>query len=299
MSKRSVLVTGATGLIGRAVVQRLIQQGDNVIAIVRPQSSAQLPKGVARIEIDLAQASATSLARIGHFQAVIHLAQAPGWHDFPKHAGQVAALNVAAAAHLAEAAVEAGADTFIMASSGGIYGPSDHPISETAPIRPAAELGFYLATKAAAEQLLRYFEQRVRIHVLRPFFVYGAGQAEAFLMPRLIRSIREGLPIRLEGETGPRLNPIYVDDAASAFTAALDLHQPTIANIAGPEIVSIRDAAELLATILGKPAIYSIVDGNPGNFVADTTRMEAQFGPAPTGLKSGFAKLALAAPDLA
>lgn len=299
MTRRRVLVTGATGLIGRAVTHRLIQRGDDVVAVVRPQSTTRFPSEVTRIELDLAQASAKSLATLGPLQAVIHLAQAPGWHDFPKHAGQVAALSVAATAHLAEAAVEVGADTFVLASSGGIYGPSDHPIAETTPIKPAADLGFYLATKAAAEQMLQYFEKHLRIHILRPFFVYGAGQNETFLMPRLVRSIRDGLPIRLEGGTGPLINPIHVEDAAAAFTAALDLPQPLVSNIAGPEIVSIREIADLLAALLGRAPIFSSTDGKPGNFVADTTRMVTQLGPAPTGVKSGLAGLALTNPNLA
>jgi nucleoside-diphosphate-sugar epimerase len=134
----------------------------------------------------------------------------------------VAGVAIAATAHLAEAAVSAGAKTFVYASSGGIYGPSERPIRESDPIRPAAELGFYLAAKAAAEQLLGYFSPHLTVHILRPFFVYGPGQGETFLLPRLIRSVRTGTPIRVDGGRGTILNPVYCEDAAAIFAATLD-----------------------------------------------------------------------------
>ena len=286
-----MVVTGAMGLIGRAVVRRLAVRGDAVMAVVRPGSVARLPSGVAIVEIDLAQPQGAALASLGPFDAVVHLAQAPGWHDFPRNAGQVAAVSVAATAHLAELAISAGAKVFVLASSGGIYGPSPVPILETAPIRPAQELGFYLAAKTAAEQLLGYFSSDLIIHVLRPFFVYGPSQAQSFLVPRLIESVRSGMPIRLNRDRGARLNPIHVDDAATAFAAALDLSTPLVANIAGPTIVSVREIADLAAAQLGKSALYQIFDSQPDDFVADTTRMSTSLSQAAIEFEAGLGDL--------
>lgn len=288
---RRVIVTGATGLIGRAVVRRLAAQNDHVIAIVRPGNALGLPSGVATAEIDLGERPGRTMTSLGPFDAVIHLAQAAGWHDFPKNAGQVATVSVSATAELAEAAVSAGAKVFVLASSGGIYGPSTTPIVETAPIKPAGELGFYLATKAAAEQLLRYFEMHLTVHILRPFFVYGPMQAPEFLVPRLIKAVRSGTPIRIDGGRGPRLNPIHVDDAAEAFVASLNLGHPLVANIAGSEVVSVRDIGDLAAARIGILAQYEIVDREPDDFVADITTMSTSLGRPKIELAVGLGEI--------
>jgi UDP-glucose 4-epimerase len=291
MKTRRVLVTGAMGLIGRAVVRRLTDRGDAVIAVARPRGVARLPGRVATVEVDLARPEVTELATLGPFDAVIHLAQAAGWHDFPRNAGQVAAVSLTATAYLAELAVSVGAKVFVLASSGGIYGPSPIPILETAPIRPAQELGFYLAAKAAAEQLLGFFSPQLTVHILRPFFVYGPSQVQSFLVPRLIHSVRYGTPIRVNGGRGARVNPIHVDDAANAFVAALDLSTPLVANIAGPNIVNVREIADLAAMHLGKSARFQIIDSQPDDFVADTTVMSARLGKAAIEFGAGLCDL--------
>lgn len=288
---RRVVVTGAAGLIGQAVVRRLLATETAVVAVVRPGSLGKVPAGAEAVEIDLGDRPEERLAAVGAFDGLIHLAQAPGWHEFPKRAGSIARVNVAASVALAEAAVTAGAGCMVMASSGGVYGPSSTPIRETSPLRPGSELGFYLAAKAVTENLLSYFSQHLPVHILRPFFVYGAGQAASFLIPRLIRSIREGVPVRVDGGTGPAMNPIWVDDAAAAFVAALDRREPLVANIAGPDVVTVRDIATMAAERLGMPVAFTEGDEFPGSYVADITVMNRELGEAATPFDEGLSAL--------
>lgn len=285
---RRFVVTGAAGLIGREVVRKLLLRGDEVVAILRPGGATGVAPGATVVEIDLSKPSAATFSELGRYDVVIHLAQAAGWHDFPRNAGSIATVSLAATACLAEAAVAAGASTFVLASSGGIYGSSSAPIPEDAPIKPAAELGFYLATKACAEQLMSYFTGQMTVHKLRPFFVYGRGQGEAFLIPRLIRSVKEGRSIKLDGGSGPRLNPIFVEDAADAFLATAELRDPLVANIAGPDVVTVSEIVKFIAARLHVDPVYEIVDRKPGDFVADTTRMRAKLGPAVTSMRNGL-----------
>ena len=56
--------------------------------------------------------------------------------------------------------------------------------------------------------------------------------------------MRDGDVVRLDGSTGPRLNPLWVEDAAAAFIAALDSDTSVTANIAGPDVVTVRSIAE-------------------------------------------------------
>lgn len=285
---RRVVVTGAAGLVGRRLVGRLLARGDDVVAIMRVGTAPITMPGASIVEMDLSQPSSEVFARLGRFDAAVHLAQSVGWHDFPSGAGAIAAVGVAAAACLAEAAAKCGATRFVLVSSGGIYGPAAEPISESAPAKPAAELGFYLAAKACAEQLIGYFAPRLIVHILRPFFIYGPGQAESFLVPRLIRSVREGRPIRLDGGRGPLMNPIFVDDAAKAFLQALDIDAPLTLNIAGPQIVSIRDIALAIAARLALEPAFDETPRGSGDYVADTRLMERCLGKARIGIAEGI-----------
>lgn len=291
-AQRRIVVTGAAGLVGRSVVQQLVRRGDDVLAVLRPNVSANaLPAGVSAVEIDLGEKPEQALAALGRFDALIHLAQAPGWHGFPKQAGAIARINVAASAALAEAAIAAGARCMVMASSGGIYGPSPTPIREESPIKPGDELGFYLAAKAAAESLLGYFRPHLLVHVLRPFFVYGPGQAPSFLLPRLVNSVRSGTAVRVDGGTGPAINPIWVEDAAAAFIAALGCDTAVTANIAGPDVVTVREIATLVAARLGVTANFDETARAPDNYVADTSVMAHKLGAATTSFETGLSAL--------
>src|SRR5260370_35683692 len=112
--------------------------------------------------------------------------------------------------HLLAWAAQAGARSFVLASTGGLYRTSEQPIGEEAPvvIEPGP-LGFYFATKRASELLASQFGERFTVTILRCFFLYGSGQSPAMLMPRLVSPGRLGLPIQLQGGNGDRRHPIH------------------------------------------------------------------------------------------
>jgi nucleoside-diphosphate-sugar epimerase len=120
-----VIVTGATGLIGRALVDHLVADGTSVTALVRPGSDASaLPPTTRRHELDLSAPFEPNDFPTGPVDAVVHLAQHSGYASFPAGAGSVASITVAAACRLAELAADRGASRMVFASSGGIYAPS-------------------------------------------------------------------------------------------------------------------------------------------------------------------------------
>lgn len=286
-----IVVTGAGGLVGRSVVRQLLADGHEVVAVVRPGSRGLLADSMTAFELDLATCTQADLSALGHFDGVIHLAQAPGWHNFPAGAGDIAAVALASTARLAEAAVTAGAKWFVLASSGGIYGSSTRPITEDAAQRGGNTLGFYLAAKASAERLLGFFSPHLRVIILRPFFVYGPGQSDTFLIPRLVASVRAGRPIILDGGRGPKLNPVWHEDAARAFVGAGKLPQAEILNLAGPETLTLREIAMEIGSALGCVPVFRETKADPADYMADTQRLATCLGLPPTGMRAGIAQL--------
>lgn len=285
---RRVLVTGANGLLGRACVARLVARGDRVTGVVR---SGDAPVGADTLRLDLAGDLSPALSAISAPDAIVHLAQEPGWRAFPANSGRIAQVAVGAAAQLLEYAAGAGVRRFVYASSGGVYGPAAGPLREDAPLSPAGEVGFYLAAKAAGDALVRAFVPApFTTAVLRYFFIYGPGQRTEFLLPRLIGAVRTGAPIRVAQGMGPRLNPVFVDDAADATLAALDQPTPAVLNVAGPETLPLRRMVEIMGELTGLAPVLEETPEAPQDFVADTSAIAALWMPR-VGMEAGLRKM--------
>lgn len=262
-----IVITGASGLLGRHLVPLLTARGP-VVAVGRTRP----PEPAGWIQADLADPIDRSLLPASA-TTFIHLAQSEFFRDFPSRAGHMFAINVIALTTFLEWAVTAGVRTVVLASSGGIYGQGRGPFSEDDPSQANGELGFYLASKRAAEILASGYGGLMKVVILRPFFVYGAGQRSSMLIPRLIDGVRCGRPIDLKGEDGIRINPIHVRDAASAFAATLDLVAGTVINVAGPETLSMRQIGELIGKKIGRPPQFRQVLGDSGDLIGDTSKM--------------------------
>ena len=78
------------------------------------------------------------------------------------------------------------------------------------------------------------------------------------MIPRLVQSVRDGKPISLKGNDGIRINPIYVSDAVSAICGSLNLGKNGAINIAGPEVLSLREIGEKIGKIVGRKPEFNI-----------------------------------------
>jgi UDP-glucose 4-epimerase len=272
----TVLVTGATGFIGRHVLQRLAGRHD-VLAIARREPPPALA-GLARwVEHDLS--APLDPARLPtQVDTVLHLAQSERYREFPEGAGDVVAVNVDAPAALLDYARRARARRFVLCSTGGVYGYRPAPAREGDPVAP---IGFYQSTKYAAEVLLAPYGEFLNTVILRPFFVYGPSQ-RGMLVASLAQRVLAGEEVTIDGDPGLRINPIHVTDAARAVEAALTLDAPAVVNVAGDEVVSISDLAHGLAQAAGAPPRIAHRDATaPGDLLGDNARMKALLGVVP------------------
>jgi len=281
---KRILISGATGFLGRRLLARLRGRYE-LFALARTVPQNTQGDGVEWIEQDLIDPLALS-GLPKQIDTVIHLAQSKHYREFPERADDIFGVNVQGTFNLLEYARRSGAERFVLASSGGVYGASYEHLTESAPINP---LDFYLSSKYTAELLVGNYERCFRTVVFRFFFIYGPDQT-GMLVPTLMRRIQQGEPITIDGNPGLRLNPIFVEDAVSVFEPALSLETSDIFNVAGDEVVTLTDLVHSCADALGTRAdIRYDASGRHGDMIAATEKMKQVLGISPaTDLRTGL-----------
>ena len=264
-----IVVTGAAGLLGAHLLPVLAEH--EVHALSRTPLEGAGPHVVPH-SFDLEQRPDWDALPLD-IDAVIYLAQSPHFRLFPERAADVFAVNAGEVVRAVDYARRAGAKRFIFTSTGGVYRPSPAPLREEDPTGSTGELGFYVTTKLCAESVLMDYAKHLDVTILRPFFIYGAGQKRDMLMPRLADRIRKGEPVMLQGEDGLAANPVHASDAAQAVAAALGLSGSHVVNVAGPEVLSLRAIAETIGQRLGVAPRFESAGGTAPSSVADIARM--------------------------
>lgn len=286
--RKKILVTGAGGLLGSYALKNMCFDYQ-VHAVVRSLPRLQIDNVVYH-EIDFN--SRWSLKELPeHLDTIIHLAQSPHYRRFPEMAIDVFNVNVDSTARLLDYGQKAGVEKFIYASSGGIYGYSNMGFNEDIPVTSIGDLGFYQGSKLCSEILTDCYTSLMNVIVLRFFFVYGPGQKEHMLIPRLVHSVMNGIPINLQGENGIRINPTYIDDAIDKIRKALNLEVSQKLNVCGTEILSLREIGEIIGDIVGRKAIFQTqFSEQPKNLIGDINKMIKLLGDSKWRFRDGVRK---------
>ena len=287
----NILVTGANGLLGRYLVE-LLSNYHKVFAIVKDKEKLnfELNDNISAIEIDLSLIDTKLFPK--NIDVVYYLAQSNRFREFPDGVDDMLSINVVAPNILAKWAVKTGVKKFIYASSGGVYTSPNKPVKEFFDINANEKLGFYLNSKLSAEMLLKNYASLFETFaIIRPFFMYGVGQNETMLIPRLISSVQNEKEITLNGENGIKINPIYVTDASQAVANILDLSGEYIINIAGDEVVSLRELCIKISQTVDKEPIFKINDVSQNDLVADIETMRKELIEPKVNLKIGIEKM--------
>lgn len=292
MSSR-VLVFGGNGFLGKRVVDSLLAMEMQVKLFTR--NYFKNPNDRVNCEVilfDCLKSYNFDKSQIQKNDYIVYLAQPHEYNDFPKNAREIFQINTGFLFDLIEHCSKTGVKKFIYASSGGVYKPSEEThdlLKEDVILIPRKEAGFYLGTKLLSEYLLQYFNDVLPYTILRYFFIYGPGQRSQMLFPRLLRNVKEGVPIYLQGEDGFCFNPVYVDDAANLTIDCLFKNTPKLMNIAGTEMVSLKMAVDLIGDILGKQPVYSYShEQRPAHYHADISLMLDNLTPPLIGFNEGI-----------
>ena len=273
----TALVIGGAGFVGQHLVRHLALYGLRVHATCRPGSAVPSIAGVEWVPSDLAAADPTDHWP-RRFDTIVYLAQSARWRDFPDAADDIVRVNVTALHRSAEHARKSGAKRFVHMSTGTVYSQTREPAREDEPLRADAPRSFYAATKVAAELLLGPYSASFGVAQLRLFMPYGRGQNETMLLPAIVAKVRAGVPVDLHGPDGLRCNPVAVDDVAEAVRRCLSLDGSQTLNVAGPEVLTLRQVAEAVGAAVGREPRFQAKAEVPPVIVGDTSRLKAALG---------------------
>jgi len=253
---KTILVTGATGLIGSYVTERLLQEGGAVRAYVRNAAKAQPLEslGAEIIVGDITDGSTLSRAVKG-CQLVFHFAGVIGTVFKPR--SYFDAVNVEGTRIVAEAALEENVERFIHTSTVGVYGlDAQADTSESSPHRPSRDP--YCDTKLQAERIVRdlFHERQLPCVIIQPSPVYGPRDETWTLYP--IELIRTGRMVLVNRGKG-LIQPIYVTDLANGIILASERGRVGESYIlSSSEVVTIGEFFGYYAEMLKRRSLPSV-----------------------------------------
>ena len=208
-----VLVTGASSLIGRHTVARLVARGDVVTTLQRRPADL----GTAEVLGSVLDHDAVAAACEGQ-EGVIHLAAKVG---VTGGRDEFEAVNVDGTVRLLAVAARAGVGRVVHVSSPSVAHHGRALVGAGAgPADPSATRGHYATSKARAElAALAAGTPAMSVVAVRPHLVWGPGDTQ--LIGRIVARARRGR-LALVGSGAALIDTTYVDNAADALVAALD-----------------------------------------------------------------------------
>ena len=246
----NLLITGATGFVGRILCETLDRAGHDVVAAVRAARGLPGERAVGDIGPDTDWRGALSgVQAIVHLAARVHVMQ----DNAADPLAQYRATNTEGALNLARQAARAGVKRFVFISSIKVNGEGrDAPYRET---DAAAPEDAYAISKWEAEQGLRRIaaETGLEVVILRPPLVYGPEVKANFL--RLIRTVERGWPLPL-GAIRNQRSLLYLRNFVDAIRLCVE--HPAAAGqiflLDDGEPVSTPELIRALARAMGRPA---------------------------------------------
>jgi CDP-glucose 4,6-dehydratase len=264
------LVSGGHGFVASHLARALLERGDAVRVLDRPEPRLADVGGPRRsgldllgigdevelVEADLRDAAAVGAAVAGS-DSVFHLAAQTIVGVARESPLETFEVNVRGAWHVFEACRSHGVERVVFASSDKAYGASPQlPYREDFPLRAAYP---YDASKAAADVIARSYARSygVPLAVTRFANVYGGGDLNfSRLVPETVVAVLDGRRPVIRSDGSPERDFLHVDDAVSAYLAIAEALGADGAvgeafNAGGERPHSVREVVELIADIAG------------------------------------------------
>jgi dihydroflavonol-4-reductase len=248
-----ILVTGATGFVGAAVVRKLLAAGHQVRAIVRAQSDR---RNVLDLPIELVSGSledeASLIRAVRGCKGLFHVAADYRlWVPNPKSMYQT---NVVGTGLLMEAAMQAGVERIVYTSSVATLGNAGAgtPANEGTPVTELDMIGPYKHSKYLAEKMVQELatEKRLPVVIVNPSTPIGPRDLRPTPTGRIVvDTARKRIPAYVD--TG--LNVVHVDDVAEGHLLAFDKGVLGERYILGGDNLELSELLRLVAEVAEFP----------------------------------------------
>jgi nucleoside-diphosphate-sugar epimerase len=282
-----ILVTGAAGFVGASTVRRLVADGHEVGALVRPGSLRRRLEGVESItpiECDLADRDALGRALTSWKpDTCIHLAwyAVPGKYLDARENLDCLEMSLA----LLELLSQAGCRHVVMTGTCAEYDTDRGYLRESGPTRPAT---LYAATKLSLGLIaaIRAAQLGLTLSWARLFYLYGPYEDERRMVPSLIRALLERKAFK--ASTGRQVRDyLHVDDVAGALCTLAAARASGTFNVCSGDPAHVRDLMATLGRLAGQQDIIKFGelpdrDWEPPFICGDSSRLRAATGWAPS-----------------
>ena len=246
-------VTGGTGFLGSALVRKLLERGEEVVALARPGSDLRNLEGL-DVEVaygDLLDRESLRAAMEGCRRVYHAAAEYSLWVRDKK---AIYAVNVDGTKNVLTAAVEAGVERAVYTSTVGALGnPGDGtPGREDTPVTIADMAGDYKRSKFMAEQAaLEFAAKGFPVVITNPSTPVGPRDIKPTPTGKMILDFLKG---KMAAYLDTGLNLIDVDDAAEGHVLAMERGRPGEKYILGNRNMTLKEIFQVLSRLTGIPA---------------------------------------------
>jgi UDP-glucose 4-epimerase len=251
LSNEHVLVTGASGFVGGAVVRTLRNTGARVTAI---DQAAFPASDVTSLVGDLTDRRVRDAAVTDGLTGIVHLAAVTSVLRSVEDPMAVYEANVAVTAGLLELARARGVGRFLLSSTNAVVGDvGSQRIREDTPLRPLTPYG---ATKAACEMLMSAYagSYGMATCALRLTNVYGPGmQHKDSFVARLMKAARSGTTVQIYGDGTQVRDFVHVDDVVRGLLLAWERRWVGPLIVGAGRSVTVLEVLDTARRITGRP----------------------------------------------
>lgn len=256
------LVTGAGGFIGSHLIERLVERGASVRALVHYNSRNDwgmlefIPSAI-RSEVEVAAGDIRDPHQVRELihgcGVVFHLAALIGIPYSYVAPSSYVSTNVVGTTNVLQAALAEGVARVVHTSTSEVYGTARYtPIDESHSLRGQSP---YSASKIAADKMAESFHLSFGLPVatIRPFNTFGPRQSARAVIPAIISQALHGAEVRL-GSLDPVRDLTYVKDTVDAFVRMGEAEGIVgrVINVGTGDGISIGDLATAILTLLGR-----------------------------------------------
>lgn len=233
-----VVVTGAGGYLGPHVVRALADRGHEVIAVVRPGSTAVIDPRATRLEADILT-DGFDVRSWGSAPQIVHLAWKDGFvHNSPAHMGQLSAHY-----RLLTAAAQAGTNRIVALGTMHEVGYWEGAITADSPTDPKSQYG--IAKDALRRALPLALPASVSLAWARAYYIYGDDRRSNSIFRKLLEAVDAGKSTFPFTSGRNRFDFIRVEELGRQLAALVDATDVTgTVNCSTGEPVSLADQVE-------------------------------------------------------